>query len=103
MKVFSGGEKKRNEILQMALLNPDLAILDETDSGLDIDALKVISKGINTYMNENKAIILITHYQRLLDYVKPDYIHVMQEGKIIKTGNSQLAEELEKKGYEWLK
>ena len=100
---FSGGEKKRNEILQMALLNPDLAILDETDSGLDIDALKVISKGINTYMNENKAIILITHYQRLLDYVKPDYIHVMQEGKIIKTGNSQLAEELEKKGYEWLK
>ena len=100
---FSGGEKKRNEILQMALLNPDLAILDETDSGLDIDALKVISKGINTYMNENKAIILITHYQRLLDYVKPDYIHVMQEGKIIKTGNSQLAKELEKKGYEWLK
>ena len=87
----------------MALLIPDLAILDETDSGLDIDALKVISKGINTYMNENKAIILITHYQRLLDYVKPDYIHVMQEGKIIKTGNSQLAEELEKKGYEWLK
>lgn len=100
---FSGGEKKRNEILQMALLNPDLAILDETDSGLDIDALKVISKGINTYMNENKAIILITHYQRLLDYVKPDYIHVMQDGKIIKTGNSQLAKELEKKGYEWLK
>jgi len=100
---FSGGEKKRNEILQMALLNPDLAILDETDSGLDIDALKVISKGINTYMKENKAIILITHYQRLLDYVKPDYIHVMQEGKIIKTGNSQLAKELEKKGYEWLK
>jgi Fe-S cluster assembly ATP-binding protein len=100
---FSGGEKKRNEILQMALLNPDFAILDETDSGLDIDALKVISKGINTYMNQNKAIILITHYQRLLDYVKPDYIHVMQEGKIIKTGNSQLAKELEKKGYEWLK
>lgn len=100
---FSGGEKKRNEILQMALLNPDLAILDETDSGLDIDALKVISKGINTYMDQNKAIILITHYQRLLDYVKPDYIHVMQEGKIIKTGNSQLAKELEKKGYEWLK
>ena len=100
---FSGGEKKRNEILQMALLNPDLAILDETDSGLDIDALKIISKGINTYMNQNKAIILITHYQRLLDYVKPDYIHVMQDGKIIKTGNAQLAEELEKKGYEWLK
>ena len=100
---FSGGEKKRNEILQMALLNPDLAILDETDSGLDIDALKIISKGINNFMNKNKAIILITHYQRLLDYVKPDYIHVMQDGKIIKTGNAQLAEELEKKGYEWLK
>jgi len=94
---FSGGEKKRNEILQMSLLNPELAILDETDSGLDIDALKIISKGINTYMNQNKAIILITHYQRLLDYVKPDYIHVMQDGKIIKTGNAQLAEELEKK------
>ena len=100
---FSGGEKKRNEILQMSLLNPDLAILDETDSGLDIDALRIISKGINTHMNQNKAIILITHYQRLLDYVKPDYIHVMQEGKIIKTGNAQLAKELEKKGYEWLK
>jgi Fe-S cluster assembly ATP-binding protein len=100
---FSGGEKKRNEILQMSLLNPELAILDETDSGLDIDALKIISKGINTYMNQNKAIILITHYQRLLDYVKPDYIHVMQDGKIIKTGTAQLAEELEKKGYEWLK
>ena len=100
---FSGGEKKRNEILQMALLDPELAILDETDSGLDIDALKIISKGINNFMNKNKAIILITHYQRLLDYVKPDYIHVMQDGKIIKTGNAQLAEELEKKGYEWLK
>jgi Fe-S cluster assembly ATP-binding protein len=81
---FSGGEKKRNEILQMSLLDPQLAILDETDSGLDIDALKIISKGINSYMNQNKAIILITHYQRLLDYVKPDYIHVMQDGKIIK-------------------
>jgi len=99
---FSGGEKKRNEILQMILLESELSILDETDSGLDIDALKIISKGINTYMNQNKAIILITHYQRLLDYVKPDYIHVMH-GKIIKTGNAQLAEELEKKGYEWLK
>jgi Fe-S cluster assembly ATP-binding protein len=100
---FSGGEKKRNEILQMALLDPELAILDETDSGLDIDALKIISKGINNYMTKNKAIILITHYKRLLDYVKPDYIHVMQDGKIIKTGNAQLAEELEKRGYEWLK
>jgi Fe-S cluster assembly ATP-binding protein len=100
---FSGGEKKRNEILQMALLDPELAILDETDSGLDIDALKIISKGINTYMNQSKAIILITHYQRLLDYVKPDYIHVMQDGKIIKTGTAELAKELEEKGYEWLK
>ena len=100
---FSGGEKKRNEILQMILLDPELAILDETDSGLYIDALKIISKGINYYMNQTKALILITHYQRLLDYVKPDYIHVMQNGKIIKTGNSELAKELEKKGYEWLK
>jgi Fe-S cluster assembly ATP-binding protein len=100
---FSGGEKKRNEILQMVLLDPEVAILDETDSGLDIDALKIISKGINSYMNQKKAIILITHYQRLLDYVKPDYIHVMQDGKIIKTGNAQLAKELERKGYEWLK
>lgn len=100
---FSGGEKKRNEILQMALLDPKLAILDETDSGLDIDALKIISQGINNFMKPNKAIILITHYQRLLDYVKPDYIHVMQNGKIIKTGNAQLAKELEQKGYGWLK
>jgi len=99
---FSGGEKKRNEILQMALLDPQLSILDETDSGLDIDALKIISKGINLCMNPEKAIILITHYQRLLDYVKPDYIHVMQNGKIIKTGTAELAQELEKKGYEWL-
>ena len=100
---FSGGEKKRNEILQMILLDSELSILDETDSGLDIDALKIISKGINTFMGENKAIILITHYQRLLDYVKPDYVHVMQNGKIIKTGSSELAKELELKGYEWLK
>ena len=99
---FSGGEKKRNEILQMTLLDPELSILDETDSGLDIDALKIISDGINSFMNPNKAIILITHYQRLLDYVKPNYIHVMQNGKIIKTGNSELAKELEQKGYEWL-
>lgn len=100
---FSGGEKKRNEILQMALLDPELSILDETDSGLDIDALKIISNGINNLMTPSKSIILITHYQRLLDYVKPDYIHVMQDGKIIKTGNAQLAKELEQKGYEWLK
>ncbi len=100
---FSGGEKKRNEILQMILLDSELSILDETDSGLDIDALKVISKGINTFMTPNKAIILITHYQRLLDYVKPNYVHVMQNGKIIKTGSAELAKELELKGYEWLK
>ena len=100
---FSGGEKKRNEILQMILLDSELSILDETDSGLDIDALKIISKGINTFMEKDKAIILITHYQRLLDYVKPDYVHVMQNGKIIKTGSSELAKELELKGYEWLK
>nr|YP_010537457.1 Iron-sulfur cluster formation ABC transporter ATP-binding subunit [Odontella regia]UYC31244.1 Iron-sulfur cluster formation ABC transporter ATP-binding subunit [Odontella regia] len=100
---FSGGEKKRNEILQMILLDSELSILDETDSGLDIDALKVISKGINTFMNQNKAIILITHYQRLLDYVQPNYVHVMQNGKIIKTGTADLAKELESKGYEWLK
>ena len=99
---FSGGEKKRNEILQMILLESELSILDETDSGLDIDALKIISKGINTFMNSNKAIILITHYQRLLDYIKPDYVHVMQNGRIIKTGNAELAKELEIKGYEWL-
>jgi len=100
---FSGGEKKRNEILQMILLDSELSILDETDSGLDIDALKIISNGINTFMNETKAIILITHYQRLLDYIKPDFVHVMQNGKIIKTGNADLAKELELKGYEWLK
>jgi len=100
---FSGGEKKRNEILQMILLDSELSILDETDSGLDIDALKIISKGINTFMTPNKAIILITHYQRLLDYVKPNYVHVMQNGKIIKTGSAELAKELELKGYEWLK
>lgn len=100
---FSGGEKKRNEILQMILLDSEVSILDETDSGLDIDALKIISNGINTFMNKNKAIILITHYQRLLDYVQPTYVHVMQNGKIIKTGTAELAKELEAKGYEWLK
>ena len=100
---FSGGEKKRNEILQMVLLDSKLSILDETDSGLDIDALKIVSEGINTFMNNDKAIILITHYQRLLDYVKPDFVHVMQKGKIIKTGGADLAKELEIKGYEWLR
>ena len=99
---FSGGEKKRNEILQMILLDSEISILDETDSGLDIDALKIISTGINKFMSEEKAIILITHYQRLLDYIKPTYVHVMQGGKIIKTGSSELAKELEIKGYEWL-
>lgn len=100
---FSGGEKKRNEILQMVLLDSKLSILDETDSGLDIDALKIVSEGINTFMNNDKAIILITHYQRLLDYVKPDFVHVMQNGEIIKTGTADLATELEVKGYEWLR
>jgi Fe-S cluster assembly ATP-binding protein len=99
---FSGGEKKRNEILQMILLDSELSILDETDSGLDIDALKTISNGINNFMNPNKSIILITHYQRLLDYINPTYVHVMQNGKIIKTGSANLAKELENKGYEWL-
>jgi Fe-S cluster assembly ATP-binding protein len=100
---FSGGEKKRNEILQMILLDSELAILDETDSGLDIDALKTISMGINNFMNPSKSILLITHYQRLLDYIKPNYVHVMQNGKIIKTGSAELAKELESKGYEWLR
>jgi Fe-S cluster assembly ATP-binding protein len=100
---FSGGEKKRNEILQMIVLDSELSILDETDSGLDIDALKIISNGINKFMTSQKSIILITHYQRLLDYVKPDYVHVMQNGKIIKTGSAELAKELEQKGYEWLR
>ena len=99
---FSGGEKKRNEILQMILLESQLSILDEMDSGLDIDALKVISTGINNFMDSTKAIILITHYQRLLDYVQPDYVHVMQNGRIVKSGNANLAKELEIKGYEWL-
>lgn len=99
---FSGGEKKRNEILQMILLDSELAILDETDSGLDIDALKTISIGINNFMNPSKAILLITHYQRLLDYVNPTYVHVMQNGKITKTGSADLALKLEAQGYGWL-
>ena len=100
---FSGGEKKRNEILQMILLDSELSILDETDSGLDIDALKIISNGINNFMTPYKSVILITHYQRLLDYIHPTYVHVMQDGKIIKTGSAELAKELESKGYEWLR
>jgi len=99
---FSGGEKKRNEILQLILLDSELAILDETDSGLDIDALKTISAGINNFMNPSKSILLITHYQRLLDYIKPTYVHVMQNGRIVKTGSAELAKELENKVYEWL-
>lgn len=99
---FSGGEKKRNEILQFAVLDSDLGILDETDSGLDIDALRTISDAINNLMNKNKSVILITHYKRLLDYIKPDYIHVMRNGKIIKTADASLADLLEEKGYEWL-
>ena len=98
---FSGGEKKRNEILQMALLEPKIAILDETDSGLDIDALRIVASGIKKIANENSGIILITHYQRLLDEIKPDFVHVMADGKIIKTGDSTLALELEKNGYDW--
>tara|TARA_B100000131_G_scaffold225229_1_gene216845 strand:+ start:1768 stop:2553 length:786 start_codon:yes stop_codon:yes gene_type:complete len=98
---FSGGEKKRNEILQMALLNPEIAILDETDSGLDIDALRIVASGIKKIANKENGIILITHYQRLLDEIKPDFVHVMANGQIIKTGDCKLALELEKNGYEW--
>lgn len=100
---FSGGEKKRNEIFQLAMLEPKLAILDETDSGLDIDALRIVSRGVNKLRNENNAFILITHYQRLLDYIVPDFVHVLSDGKIIKTGGKDLALELEEKGYDWLK
>lgn len=99
---FSGGEKKRNEILQMAVLNPKLAILDETDSGLDIDAMRIVSKGVNKLMNDDMGLILITHYQRLLDYIKPHYVHVMLDGKIVQSGGADLALELETKGYDWL-
>ena len=99
---FSGGEKKRIEILQMSMLQPQMAILDETDSGLDIDALKTVSEGINRYHNENKGILLVTHYQRLLNYVKPDYVHVMINGKFVKTGGPELALKLEESGYEWV-
>lgn len=99
---FSGGEKKRNEILQLALLESELAILDETDSGLDIDALRNIATSLNNLMEEHKSILMITHYQRLLDYIQPDFIHVMSSGKIIKTGDYTLAKEIEEKGYEWL-
>lgn len=100
---FSGGEKKRNEIFQMAMLEPKLAILDETDSGLDIDALKIVSNGVNKLRGKDNAIIVITHYQRLLDYIVPDFVHVLHDGKIVKSGDKSLAHELESKGYDWLK
>ncbi|MEK9877173.1 MAG: Fe-S cluster assembly ATPase SufC [Betaproteobacteria bacterium] len=99
---FSGGEKKRNEILQMAILEPKLAILDETDSGLDIDALRIVANGVNSIHGDDDAIVLVTHYQRLLNYIEPDFIHVMEGGKIIKTGTKELALELESKGYDWV-
>jgi len=99
---FSGGEKKRNEILQMLTLEPEIAIMDETDSGLDIDALKVIANGVNKYRNPNRSFLVITHYQRLLRYIKPDYVHVLIDGKFVRSGGKELALELEEKGYEWL-
>lgn len=100
---FSGGEKKKNEIFQMAMLNPTLSILDETDSGLDIDALRIVASGVNQLRSPENAIVVITHYQRLLDYIVPDFVHVLFEGRIVKTGPKELALELEKKGYEWIK
>ena len=100
---FSGGEKKKNEIFQMAMLNPTLSILDETDSGLDIDALRIVASGVNQLRSPENAIVVITHYQRLLDYIVPDFVHVLFEGRIVKTGPKELAMELEKKGYEWIK
>lgn len=100
---FSGGEKKRNEIFQMAMLEPKLAILDETDSGLDIDALRIVSNGVNKLRNKNNAVIVVTHYQRLLDYIVPDFVHVLYKGRIVKSGGKDLALELEEKGYDWIK
>lgn len=100
---FSGGEKKRNEIFQMAMLDPKLAVLDETDSGLDIDALRIVAQGVNTLKTSDNATLVITHYQRLLDYIVPDYVHVLFDGKIVKTGGKELALELEEKGYDWIK
>ena len=100
---FSGGEKKRNEIFQMAMLKPKLAILDETDSGLDIDALRIVANGVNKLKTKNNAVLVITHYQRLLDYIVPDFVHVLYDGKIVKSGGKELAFELEEKGYDWIK
>ncbi|MFD2523226.1 Fe-S cluster assembly ATPase SufC [Emticicia soli] len=100
---FSGGEKKRNEIFQMAMLEPQLCILDETDSGLDIDALRIVAEGVNKLRDENRSFIVVTHYQRLLDYIVPDYVHVLYKGRIVKSGTKELALELEEKGYDWIK
>ena len=100
---FSGGEKKKNEILQMSILEPKLSILDETDSGLDIDALKIVANGVNKFKGKNNSVIVITHYQRLLDYIIPDFVHVIFDGKIVKSGTKELAHELEAKGYDWIK
>jgi Fe-S cluster assembly ATP-binding protein len=100
---FSGGEKKRNEIFQMAMLEPRLAILDETDSGLDIDALRIVANGVNKLRNKDNATIVITHYQRLLDYIIPDFVHVLYNGRIVKSGGKELAHELEERGYDWIK
>ena len=100
---FSGGEKKRNEILQMAVLEPKLAILDETDSGLDIDALRIVSNGVNSLLSQDNAVVMVTHYQRLLNYIVPDYVHVMDGGRIVRTGSKELALELEARGYDWLR
>ena len=100
---FSGGEKKRNEIFQMAMLDPSLSILDETDSGLDIDALRIVANGVNKLKRADNATIVITHYQRLLDYIVPDFVHVLYDGRIVKTGDKNLALELEEKGYDWIK
>ena len=100
---FSGGEKKRNEIFQMSLLEPKLAVLDETDSGLDIDALRIVANGVNAYRNKDNAFVVVTHYQRLLDYIVPDFVHVLYNGKIVKSGTKELALELEEKGYDWIK
>jgi Fe-S cluster assembly ATP-binding protein len=100
---FSGGEKKRNEIFQMAMLEPKLAILDETDSGLDIDALRIVANGVNKLRNKDNAVVVITHYQRLLDHIVPDFVHVLYEGRIVKSGGKELAHELEEKGYDWIK
>jgi len=100
---FSGGEKKKNDIFQMAMLDPKLAILDETDSGLDIDALKIVAQGVNALKTKDKAFVVITHYQRLLDYIVPDFVHILHDGKIVKSGDKSLALELEEKGYDWIK